>query len=75
MLCGKMLNPLPNDKILDQSKFKVFADKYKCDLKIEISFGKRRKHCEKQAFSPLPTMFSKGLAQSVLKGQDCVVKS
>ena len=43
-------------------------------------FEKVRKHCEKRrkcwlpAFSPFPTMFSKGFFLGVDKSQDCVVK-
>ena len=35
--------------------------------------GKRRK-CWLPAFSPFPTMFSKGYPFRVIKSQDCVVK-
>ena len=76
------MNSLPNDKILDWSKLKAFADeKNNCDRKIEISFGKRKKHCGKRrkcwlpAFYPFPTMFSKGFLYRVIKRQDCVVNS
>ena len=37
-------------------------------------FGKRRK-CWLPAFSPFPTMFSKGFLYRFLKSHDCVVKS
>ena len=33
-------NSLPNDKFLDWSKLKAFADDKKCDTKIEIRIGK-----------------------------------
>ena len=54
----------PNDRILDQSKLKVFADdtinvaeKLKFVVgKVEKLCGKRRK-CWLPAFSPFPTMF------------------
>ena len=52
-----------------------------CESKIEICFGKSRKHCGKRrkcwlpAFSPFPTNFSKGLFLRVVKSQDCVLKS
>ena len=42
---------------------------------------KGEKHCEKRrkcwlpAFSPFPTMFSKGFLYRVVKSRDCVVKS
>ena len=59
------INLLPNDKILDWSKFKAHADdKINKTQKIEICcwmgrkhFGKRRK-CWLPAFSPFPKMFS-----------------
>ena len=76
------LNSLPNGKILDLSKVKALCrPQFKCVSKIEICFGKGRKHCGKRrkcwlpAFSPFPTMFSKGLFLRVVKSRDCVVKS
>ena len=75
------LNSLPNDNILDWSKFKAFADdKINVTKNNEIYFGKGRKHCGKRkkcwlpAFSPFPTMFSKGSFFRVVKSQDCVGK-
>ena len=75
------INSLPNDKILDWSKLKAFADnkitmneKLKFALKsVGKNCGKRRK-CWLPAFSSFPTMFSKVL---LIRGrcQDCVVKS
>ena len=47
----------------------------------DFSLSQGRKHrgkwrkCWLPAFSPLPTMFSKGLFLRVLKIRDCVVKS
>ena len=39
------INPLPNDKILNGSKLKAFADgKITVTKRIEICFGKDRKH-------------------------------
>ena len=74
-----MFNSLPNNKILDGLKFKAFADdKRNVTEKDEIDFGKGRTHCGKRtkcwlpAFSPFPTMFSKGL--KVIRSRDCVVK-
>ena len=54
-------------------------DKINVTEKIEISFGKGRKHakwrkCWLPAFSPFPIMFSKGLFAKVVKSSDCVVK-
>ena len=76
------INSLPNDKILDQSKLKAFADdKINVKKKNEICSGKGRKYCGKRrkcwlpAFSPFPTMFSKGLFPRVVKSRDCGVKS
>ena len=67
------INPSPNDKILDQSKFKAHADnKNKCDSKFKFCFQKCRKHfgkrrkCWLPAFSPIQKMFSKDL---FLKGR------
>ena len=48
---------------------------------MEIHFGKSRKHCGKRrkcwlpAFSPFPTMFSKGFLFRVVKSRDYVVKT
>ena len=74
---------LPNNKILDQSKFKVFAVKINVtkkkknenfSVKGRKRCGKRRK-CWLLAFSPFPTMFSKGVFGRVIKSRVCVVKS
>ena len=75
-------NPLPNDKISDMSKLKAYADdkrnatqKLKLILRrVENIVGKSRKYWL-SAFSPFPTMFSKGLSRRVVKSWDCVVKS
>ena len=75
------LNCVRNDKILDWSKLEVFADdktnvteKLKFLLERVENTGKRRK-CWLPAFSPFPTMFSKGYLYRVIKSQDCGVKS
>ena len=53
----------------------------KYNWKIEICFGKGRKHCRKRrkcwlpAFSPFSTMFSKGFFLRVVKSRDYVIKS
>ena len=82
LLCQKsFLNSLPNDKILDQSKLKAFADdKIDCwNDDLYLWYG--RKHCGKRrkcwlpAFSPFPTVFSKAFFLRVVKSRDCVVKS
>ena len=75
-------NSLPSDKILDWSKFKVFADnkigvneKLKCGLgRVENIVEKKRK-CWLPAFSPFSTMFSKGLLLKIVESRNCVVKS
>ena len=73
------VNPLPNDKFLDWFKLKAFADnKINVTLKTKILFGIGRKHCGKRrkcwlpAFSPFPTMFSKGFFFRVIKSRDCL---
>ena len=76
------MNSLPNDKILDLSKLKAFAeDKINVyNSKTGIPFGMVRKHCGKRrkcwlpAFSPFPTLFSKGFFFRVIKSGDCVIK-
>ena len=60
--------------MLDWSKLKAFADdKMNVTEKLKFCFGNGRKHCGKRrkcwlpAFSPFPTMFSKGVLNSVVK--------
>ena len=75
----KSVNSLPNNKILDRSKLKAFADdkinateKLRCvSEKIENILGKR----ENTAFSPFSKIFSKASFLRVVKSRDCVVKS
>ena len=75
-----MLNSLLNNKILDQSKFKAFADKKIILTKKSACVGKSRKHCGERrkcwlpAFSPFPTMFSKAFFSRGVKSRDRVVK-
>ena len=72
---------LPNNKMLDMSNFKAFADdkiilaqKLKFVLeKVENIVGKGEK-CWLPPFSPFPTMFSKAFFPRGLKNQDCMVK-
>ena len=73
-------NTLTNDKSLDWSKLKAFAND-KINVTQNFLFGKGRKHCGKrrkcwlQAFSPFPQcsqnvfFFSK-----FVKSRDCVEK-
>ena len=72
---------LPNDKILDVTKLKAFAEVKLNIAKMTISLydrlkntGERRK-CWLQAFSPFPTVFSKAFFFRVVNSQDCVGKS
>ena len=60
------INPFPNEKILDSSKLKVFADdNFKFDENGQRVLQMGRKHCGKRrncslrAISPFPTVFSK----------------
>ena len=77
-----VLSSLPNDKYLDWSKLKAFADdKSNVAEKLKFVLGKVEKHCGKRrkcwlpAFSPFPTMFSKEFYFRVVKSRDCIVKS
>ena len=72
-------NFLPNDKNLNKSKLKAFAeDKINvteiCIGKNGNIVGKRRK-CWLPAFSRFPTTFSKGFLYSVVLSRDNVAKS
>ena len=73
---------LPNDKLLEKSKLKAFADdklkmikiaRFVLD-KIENIMGKEE-NADYQHFLFFPTMFSKDFFFSVVKNQDCVVNS
>ena len=69
---------LPINNISDLSKLKAFGDN-EINVTENLKFGKGRKHCGKRrncwlpAFSPFPTMFSKGFFLRVVKSRDCVV--
>ena len=82
------LNSLPNDKILDLSNFKAFADDILKVVQITICVSDRVENIVGKgenagyqhfllfpAFSPFPTMFSKGFFVRVVKSRDCVVRS
>ena len=76
----RVLNSLPNDKILALTEFKAFADnRNNRNSLIVICVGKSRKHCRKRnecwlpAFSPFHTMFSKASIAKGVKIWDCVV--
>ena len=57
------------------------SDTLTTELPGPACFGKGRKHCRKRrkcwlpAFSPFPTMFSKGFLYKVIESRDCVVKN
>ena len=77
-----MFNSLPNDKILDCSKLKAFADNnlYIAQMMIYVfdrveNIVEKGKKCWLPAFSPFPTMFSIALFIRVSQSRDCVVKS
>ena len=76
-----VINSLPNDKFLDWSKLKAFADnKIFVTKKLKLVFGRvenvvgKRRKCWLPAFSPFPTMFSKAFFFRVVKSLDCVVE-
>ena len=70
-----------DEKILDWSKLKAFADdKIKVTEKLKFVLGRvencgKRRKCWLPAFSPFPTVFSKGFFLWGIKSRDCVVMS
>ena len=79
--CSLLFNSLPNDKIFGFVQIEgICRQQNKCDLKIGNYLGKGRKPCVQRrkcwlpAFSPFPTMFSKGYFVRVVKSWDCVLK-
>ena len=76
----KLFSPFPNDKSLDVSKLKAFADEKIKVAKMTISLFDRVENTWKRRkfwsppFSPFPTVFSKAFFFKVIKSQDCVVK-
>ena len=82
-------NFLQNDKILDWSVLKAFADnKINGTEKLKLFWeeqekivakgqnaGYQHRKCWLQAFFPFPTMFSEGFLYRVVKSHYCVVKS
>ena len=67
-IARERVNSLPNDKILDLSKFKVFADdNFNLTKMVKFFFDKVESLVGKggntgyQHFFPFPTMFSKAL--------------
>ena len=75
--CIKLFNSLPGDKILALSKFA--HDHFNVTQNIKLVFCKvekipgNRKNCWLPAFSPFPTMFSKGCSLKGIKSGHCVV--
>ena len=75
------VNSLPNDKILDLTKLKAFADDKLNVTKMTVFLFNREENCGKRRkcwlpeFSLFPTVFSKAFFPRVVKSQDCVVKS
>ena len=72
-------NSLPNDKILDRTKFKHLQTTniakrlvFLLD-RVEKHHGKSRK-CRFQAFSPVSTIFSKAFFPRVVRSRDCEVR-
>ena len=76
------VNPFPNNKFLDWSRLRAFADK-KINVTQKFNFVFRRvenfvgkeENAGYQHFSPFFTMFSKTFIFRVVKSQDYVVKS
>ena len=81
LIVAKMINLLPNDKILDWSKLNLFADnKINVTKKLKFELLKGRKQCVQRrkcllpALFLLPIMFSKGFFPRVVKSLDCVIR-
>ena len=73
-----VLTLFPNKKILDWFKLKAFADD-KIDVNKKLKFGMERieyivRKCWLPAFSPFPTLFSKGFFFKVVKSWAWLVK-
>ena len=66
------LNPLPDNKILDWSKLKAFAEDNSNVAKMMISLYDRVENIVRKAFSSFPTMFSKGFFPRGVKRCHCV---
>ena len=66
-----VLDPFPQDKILDQTKLKAFADDKSNVTKMIISVFDRVENIV-QAISPFSTMFSKGFFPRPVKRCHCV---
>ena len=80
--CFVNREPFTKRQIVRLLQIDVFADNKIHNIKkIDICVEKGRKHCRKRrkcwlpAFSPFPTVFSKGFFLKVVKSRDCVVNS
>ena len=79
-MTGIMFNSLPNDKILDWSEFKAFADA-KIDLTQYLNFALGRvenisgkgENAGYQHFLLFPKCFQESTSLRVVKSRDCVV--
>ena len=77
-----IVNSLPNNKNLDRSKLKAFADakinvteKLKSVWEAKETLWKKGENAGFQHFLLFPKLFSKGFLYRVIKRHDCVVKS
>ena len=75
------VNPLPNDKILEKSILKAFADdKTNVTEKLKLVLGSienivgKGENAGSQLFFFSPQCFLKNMPPRVVKGQDCVVQ-
>ena len=75
-------NPLPNDKILDMTESKAFADDKLNVTRVTISLLERvedtvgkGENAGYQRFLLFQPVFSKAFFLRVVKSRDCVVKS
>ena len=81
VIVWEWVKPLPNNKFLNMTKLKAFADNKLIVAKITISLCDRAKNTGKRikcwlpAFYSFPTVFSKAFFFTVLKSLDCVAKS
>ena len=76
-----MFDSLPNDKTVDYTKFKPFADdKIILTQKLKFLFGRvenivgKGENAGDQHFLLFPTLFSKAFFSRGIKSWDCVVK-
>ena len=71
-----LINSLPNDKFLDWSKLKAFADdKINVIENLKFVLGWVENIVGKGENAGFPMMFSKDFFVRVVKSRDCVVKS